>query len=111
MQDITRDLFVSLAAFAGIFGIVYVFLMTRHKERMSMLEKGVDPSLFTSKGNSKSATLKFGMLCVGISLGILVGNLLYRNYLLDEPVAYLSMIFLSGGLSLILNFIIDRKIK
>ena len=111
MEDITRDLFVSLAAFAGIFGIVYVFLMTRHKEHMSMLEKGVDPSLFSSKNNSQSQTLKFGMLCVGISAGILLGNLLYRNDWLDEAVAYLSMIFLSGGLSLILNFLINRKIK
>lgn len=111
MQDITRDLFVSIAAFAGIFGIVYVFLMTRHKEHMSMLEKGVDPSFFSSKSKSKSQTLKFGMLCVGISVGILLGNLMYRNYWLDESVAYLSMIFLSGGLSLILNFLIDRKMQ
>lgn len=111
MQDITRDLFVSIAAMGGIFGIAYVFLMTRYRERMSMLEKGIDPSLFTSKSNSKSQTLKLGMLCVGIAIGILAGNLLYKNDWLDESVAYLSMIFLSGGTSLILNFIIDRRIK
>jgi len=111
MHEVTRDLFVSLAAFAGIFGIVYVFLMTRYKERMAMLEKGVDPSLFTSRNNSKSHTLKLGMLCIGIAIGILLGNLLYKNDWLDESVAYLSMIFLSGGISLVLNFIIDRKIK
>jgi hypothetical protein len=111
MEDITRDLFVSIAAFGGIFGIVYVFLMTRYRERMSMIEKGVDPSLFTSKSNSKSLTLKLGMLCVGIAIGILAGDLLSKNDWLDESVAYLSMIFLSGGTSLILHFIIDRKIK
>lgn len=110
MQDITRDLFVSIAAFAGIFGIAYVFLMTRHRERMSMLEKGTDPSLFTSR-SSKSQTLKFGMLSVGIAIGILVGNLLCKNDWLDKPVAYLSMIFLFGGISLVLNFIIDSRIK
>ena len=76
-----------------------------------MLEKGVDPSLFTSKSNSTSLTLKLGMLSVGISLGILMGNLLDRNYWIDESVASLSMIFLFGGGSLILNFFIDRKIK
>lgn len=111
MQEVTRDLFVSIAAFGGIFGIAYVFLMTRHKERMTMLEKGKDPSLFSTKSNSTSQTLKFGMLCVGIAVGILIGNLLYRNDWLDKSVAYLSMTFLFGGTSLILNFIIDRKIK
>ena len=111
MQDITRDLFVSIAAFAGIFGIVYVFLMTRHRERMSMLEKGIDPSVFGSKANTKSYTLKIGMLLMGISLGILLGSALERADVLSEPVAFLSMIFLFGGLSLVLNFLIDRKLK
>jgi hypothetical protein len=111
MEAITRDLFVSIAAFAGIFGIVYVFLMTRYRERMSMLEKGIDPSLFTSKSNSKSQTLKLGMLCVGIAIGILAGSLLDKNDWLDKSVAYLSMIFLFGGTSLIINFLIDRNIK
>jgi hypothetical protein len=111
MQDITRDLLVSISAFAGIFGIIYVFLMTRHRERMSILEKGIDPSLFTSKSNSKSNTLKIGMLCIGIATGILIGNLLYRKDWLDESVAYLSMVFLFGGISLIVNFMVDLKIK
>jgi hypothetical protein len=111
MQEVTRDLFVSIAAFGGIFGIAYVFLITRHRERMTMLEKGTDPSLFNPKSNSTSQTLKFGMLCVGIAVGILIGNLLHRNDSLDKSVAYLSMIFLFGGISLILNFLIDRKIK
>jgi hypothetical protein len=111
MEDITRDLFVSLAAFAAIFGIIYVFLITRHREHMSMLEKGVDPSVFTSKGKAPSITLKFGMLCIGISFGILLGYVFYHNGILDKAVAYLSMTFLSGGTSLVLNFLIDRKLK
>ncbi len=76
-----------------------------------MLEKGVDPSAFRSKGKPGSVTLKIGMLCVGISLGILLGNILYDNHIMDKSVAYFSMIFLSGGISLIINFLVDRKLK
>ncbi len=111
MQDITRDLFVSIAAFAAIFGIVYVFLMTRHRERMSMLEKGVDPSLFTPKGHSQSYTLKLGMLSTGVALGILFGNMLHKVSDIERGPAFLSMVFLFGGLSLIANYTIDRKNK
>jgi hypothetical protein len=78
---------------------------------MSMLEKGVDPSTFQTKHNFGSNTLKFGMLSVGIAVGILMANLLYKNEVMDRLPAYFSMTFLFGGLSLILNFLIDRSLK
>ena len=104
-----HGLLVSIAAFAAIFGIVYVFLMTRHRERMSMLEKGVDPSLFTPKPTSQSYTLKIGMLSTGVALGILLGNMLYKGYDIERAPAFLSMVFLFGGLSLIANYMIDKN--
>jgi len=110
MDEILRDFLVSLSAFAAIFGIIYVFLMTRFKERMSMIEKGVDASLLTPK-NASSPTLKFGMLFVGIALGLLTANLLTKNDIMFRSVAYFSMMFLFGGISLILNYVIERRMK
>jgi hypothetical protein len=109
MHEITRDFLVSIAAFAAIFGIAYVFLMTRYRERMGMLEKGLDPNTFANKKSSQ--TLRWGMLSVGIAIGILLGNVLHKNDVLDKSVAYLSMIFLFGGSSLILNYFYESKAK
>ena len=110
MHDVTRDFLVSIAAFATVFGIIYVIVITRYRERMSMLEKGVDPSLFASKPKG-FGTLKAGMICVGIALGMLIGNVLADNEILDRSVAFLSMIFLFGGISLIINFLIEQRLK
>lgn len=109
MHDITRDFLVSLAAFAAIFGIAYLFFTTRHRERMTMLEKGITPPSFGKKGNTGSLTLKVGMLCVGLSLGIFGGTLLHRHDILDRAPAFFAMTFLFGGLSLILNYVIDKN--
>ena len=112
MDEILRDMIVSVTAFAGIFGIVYVYLTARNRERMLMIERGTDASkLFNSRGRLQIQTLKFGMFFVGIALGILIGNILYHKYDLDREVAFFSMIFLFGGLSLMAHFLIDRKIK
>jgi hypothetical protein len=111
MHDITRDFLVSIAAFATIFGIIYILVITRYRERMSMLEKGVDPSKFGAKDGHSSNTLKFGMLSVGIAMGILMGNQLYKSEFIERAPAFFAMTFLFGGLSLILNFIIDRNLK
>ena len=103
---------VPLIVFSSIFGMVYVFLNTRNKERLALIEKGADASLFASKKNYKSnLTLKFGMLAVGIGVGILVASIMETYTVLDEEIAYPSMIFLFGGLFLIANAMIEKKDK
>jgi len=103
---------IPLIVFSSIFGMVYVFLSTRNKERLALIEKGADASLFASKKHYKSSlTLKFGMLAVGIGVGILVASIMETYTVLDEEIAYPSMIFLFGGLFLIANAMIEKKDK
>jgi hypothetical protein len=103
-----------IAFFATVFGIMYVFYTTRNKERLALIEKGADASLFNTgtgwKFSWNKFTLKIGMLAVGISLGILVGAMMTNSGMLEEGVNYSSMIFMFGGLSLILFYVIDRKL-
>jgi len=111
-------LVVFIALFATVFGIMYVHYTTRNKERLALIEKGADASLFnTGKEGHKFSiawgkfTLKIGMLAMGIALGILVGAILTNAGVLDEDANYSSMIFFFGGLSLVLFYVIDRKNK
>jgi hypothetical protein len=107
-----------IAFFATVFGIVYLFLTTRSKERMALIEKGADASLFNTgkeKGSSiwnwSKFTLKMGMLAMGIAAGILAGAFLSSSSVIDQHSAYPAMIFFFGGLSLVLFYLIDRKNK
>ncbi|AUD03239.1 DUF6249 domain-containing protein [Spirosoma pollinicola] len=112
--DDLKHILIFLGAFASIFGIVYVFLMTRSRERMAMIERGVDASIFSGNG-SISPTLKFGMLFVGIAIGMIVAdvvaNVMYTYYGFSKGISFPAMIFLFGGISLILNFVIERKLS
>jgi ABC-type Fe3+-siderophore transport system permease subunit len=107
-----------IALFATVFGIFYVYIITRNKERMALIEKGADASLFnTGKEGHKFSfswgkfTLKAGMLFMGIALGIMAGAILSNAGILNEDANYPSMIFFFGGLSLVLFYVIDRKNK
>ena len=103
---------IPLIVFSSIFGVFYIFLSTRNKERMALIEKGADASLFqTKKTHRSNLTLKFGMLAVGIGIGILVASLIETYTVMDEEVAYPSMIFLFGGLFLVGNAMIEKKDK
>ena len=107
---------VFLALFASVFGILYVHYTTRNKERMALIEKGADASLFnTGREGIKSSfswskfTLKIGMLFMGVALGILAGEILSSAGVLNEDANYSAMIFFFGGLSLVLFYVFDRK--
>ena len=109
---------VFIALFATFFGVMYVFYTTRNKERMALIEKGADASLFnTGKEGIKWSlswgkfTLKIGMLAMGIAVGIMTAAIMANASIIDEDALYPSMIFFFGGLSLVLFYIIDRKNK
>ena len=104
------EVFIPISMFASIALIFWVFLSNRNKERMALIEKGADANLFKSKSNLLT-NLKWGMLFVGVGIGILSGNILATNSNLEESVSYFSMIFLFGGISLITYYILTGKIK
>ncbi|MCD8540703.1 MAG: hypothetical protein LRY55_13745 [Leadbetterella sp.] len=79
---------------------------------MSMIDKGVNSSLFSSnfKGGGARFTLKLGMLAIGVSLGILTSVMITEIFedIQREPVI-IAILLLFGGVSLIANFLIERK--
>lgn len=107
---------VFLALFATIFGIAYVFLTTRNKERLMMIEKGADASLFERKATKFSIAkfiLNIALLFVGIGTGIFTGWTIAKavgdGY--NNEVYVMSSVFVFGGLALITGFFITRKIE
>jgi hypothetical protein len=103
-----NEFLVPITLFAMIFGIVYIFV--RKKERLAMIEKGVDASLFTVK-KKISGDLKWGLLFVGIGVGILLGKIFAAYTLLGEEASMFSMICLFGGLSLMIFHFIERSLE
>jgi hypothetical protein len=100
------DFLVGIAFFATVYGIFHLYI--RRKERLALIEKGVTANIFTSEANV-SPSLKFGLLCVGVAVGFLIGGILETTTALEEGVAYLSMVFLFGGLALIIYYFIAKK--
>lgn len=106
MDEITRDCLVSIAAFAAIFGIAYIYFISRHRERITMLDRGVDPKSFQKEEQS----LKYGMMAIGIAIGTLAGAILKMNGV-EKNTSYISMIFLFSGISLVIYHLITKVKK
>lgn len=110
MQVETLGVLIPFAFFALVFGSLYIHLTTRNKERLAMIEKGVNPEIFTQKSEQKSeyGNFKFGLFMIGVALGIIAGYFLSEAGM-DGTAAYFSMIFLFGGIGLIVSFLLQGK--
>lgn len=103
------------AMFGVIFGIYYLYISSRNKERLALIEKGTEATIFFNTKKSLTPTWKvlvinFAILMMGIGLGIFVGYLLHTQLLVPEEVAYPGTIFLVGGTALFTGFFVTKKL-
>ena len=101
------EILILIAFFAMIFGIVY--LLIRLKERLTLIQKGANATIFES--SKQPSSLKLGMVLVGIGTGILLGKVISMYTMLDEEFAFFSMICLCGGIGLIIYHLIAKKFE
>ena len=100
-----------IATFGTTFGLVFYYLHTRNKQRLAMIEKGADPSLFYSKPKiNKFGFLKWALLMIGIGFGFLMGSIL-TTYADAKDEIFFAMILLFGGLGLLVYFFIVKNDK
>ncbi len=102
------EFLIPISFFALVYGVVY--LLVRRKERLALVQKGVDASIFDA-GTKAPTDLKWGLLLIGIGVGILLGKVLAVYTTLDEEPAFFSMICLFGGIGLIIYHFIANRIE
>ena len=105
MEEISTVL-VTAIVFAAIYGTIQ--LLVKRKERLMIIEKGNDIPVLKSDLPAFSG-LKFGLFFIGIGVGILAGSILAASTVIEKEVSYFSMIFLFGGLALVIHHFIDKK--
>jgi uncharacterized membrane protein YjfL (UPF0719 family) len=102
------EVIVPISVFAMVFGIVYMGV--RHKERMALIRTGGNASSLDTKGNILGS-LKWGMIFIGIGLGIIVGKIISSSTSMEEEAAFFSMICLFGGIALMIYYIVANRFK
>lgn len=107
-MDAIRDIIMMAIVFSAIYGVINLFV--RRKERLMLIEKGTNMPEIKPAENFFSS-LKFGILFIGIGLGVLAANILTVTTTLESEVAYFSMIFLFGGLGLVIHHLIEKSKK
>ena len=110
---------IPISLFIVLFGIFYLHYSTRNRERLALIEKGADASIFFSakaaqKGTSvpvwKILILNMSVLLIGIGVGVFVGSILEAYTLIEQGVAFTGSIFLMAGIGLFVGFTLSKKL-
>lgn len=107
---------IPISFFLVIFAIMYLHYSTRNKERMALIEKGADASIFFSDKKRanlptwKIVTLNLALLLIGVGLAIFIASFL-EEIGLDEDIAYPGSIFLMAGIGLLVGFYLNNKMS
>jgi hypothetical protein len=103
--------------FGVIFAIAYLYFSTRNKERLALIEKGADASIFVR--GKRDGTLPFwkimilniAVLLIGIGLAIFIASILVNTFGVYEEVAYPGTIFLLAGVGLLVGFNMTKRLE
>ncbi len=111
------EVIILISMFLVFFGISYLYFTTRNKERLALIEKGADASIFV-KGKKEGTApfwkvliLNLALLLMGIGLAIFIASILESTFGMDEDVAYPGTILLMAGLGLYVGFTMTKKLE
>jgi hypothetical protein len=108
--------FIFISLFLVVFGICYLFFSTRNKERLALIEKGAEASIFVRGKREKAAPfwkiliLNLALLLMGIGAGIMIGGVLDSALNVDDEIAMPGSIFLMAGTGLLIGFFLTKKL-
>jgi hypothetical protein len=109
-----QEVFVPIIFFLSVAGIWGFIILTRHKERIMMIEKGLPSEdvkamyARTPWKLSPLTSLKWGLVFVSIGIAVLVGMHLRATYSFEEGI-YPGLMCLFGGLALIIFYLLAQR--
>jgi hypothetical protein len=106
-MEMLIPLFGIIVPFVTAFGIIYIIYTTRHRERMNMIDKGMDPQL-AKPAPDPLRSMRNGLVLLGLGLGLVAGWLFHQHAMdpkVDTPLPYLAGPAIFAGVALILFYV------
>ena len=101
-----EEVLIPIGFFLSVALIWGMVILTRHKERMTIIDKGLnaeDVKAMYSKGSLRVnplSSLKWGIIFLAIGLAAIIGMWIHANYYIGEEIIP-ALMAIFGGLGLI----------
>ena len=108
-----HEVIIPIAVFLSIAGVLITLIASRHKERLTMIEKGLSAedikALYARQVKyNPLSVLKWGILFVFVGIAILLGNYINALYNVSDGVM-VGLVALFAGMALMVFYSIASK--
>lgn len=108
-----EEVLIPITMFMSAAAVLIIWLVTRHRERVSMIEKGLTSEEIKAMYHREIkrdplASLKWGLMAVLAGVAILLGNYLHVQFNVDEG-AIFGLVLLFVGIGLVMFYSIASK--
>lgn len=95
---------------AFAFGVVFIFIRSRYKERMALIERGATAAeVYGARKVSHELALKNGLFLIGFALGLFIAAVINEITSINAVAAYFACPLFFGGLGLVAYYIIHKR--
>lgn len=115
MERDIAPMIISVFLFLSAALVIAIFVWTRHRERMSLIEKGTSQAEITAlfaksvRPANPLSSLKWGIFFIMVGLAVLIGVWLEQTYMVNDGVIPGLMALLGGAGLLLFHAIAGRK--
>ena len=109
-----HEVAVPIVLFSAIAAVFFIWITGRHRERMSMIEKGLSSdeikALYSRDVKRDPLnSLKWGLLFLLTGVAVMTGNFLHHQFEVEEGPVMIGTICLFVGIGLVLFYGIASK--
>ncbi len=89
--------------------LALVAIRTRNKENMELIKQGIVPPPQIKPTPNRYRSLRNGFLCIGIALGLIIGNVAETFLALQEGYTIAAAVLLFLGLAYVLFYFVTKN--
>ena len=88
---------------------IFVYVMSKQKERMVLIEKGVEITKLNTKKYGRYANLRNGILLIALAIGLIIGYILTIITTMNAFIAYAVSLLLCEGIGFLIYYNLNKN--
>jgi len=105
------EILASLIFFVVIAILIFLYIMARQKERMLLIEKGIDITKLHSKKYAHYTNMRIGILLIALAVGLIAGYIVTSTTNINVYITYAVSLLIFEGIGFLIYYHMNKNLN